>query len=105
MSGNPLDDVALCYREPLPVEVTEYLKIHFIENREKDVHVVLPILRDLMINQLTVPRWSPDASLKMYLSYCEGMNEEEYEWFDNSFPDLLQLRHAYQTYSFLTLEK
>ena len=54
-----------------------------------------------MTDQLTEDKWDGDASLKDYLLYTNGMEEDEEEWFEVHFPDKFELKHAYHTFQWM----
>ena len=59
---------------------------------------MLPVLRDLLIQQLTENTWAPEDQLKVYLEGGPGAfsTDEEYDWFTEVFPEELPLSHSHQ---------
>jgi hypothetical protein len=66
-----------------------------------DLSSLLPTMRELLVGQLTAPTWSADLSLKEYLGYQDFALPYE-DWFTESFPAELQLRHTMAAYELLS---
>lgn len=99
MGGSALEKVHHRYREPLPASVQDQLSSC---HRKLNLELILPALRDLLVEQLCSPSWDAAASLKNYLIYtCTAEDLEESEWYQTFFPDSLTLAVALETYRFL----
>jgi len=96
MYGSPLDKVEDCYREFFTEEETKIVK----ENAKYfDLQVLIPILRQFLVEVLCEAKWDVSASLKQYLTFITAsVDLEELEWFNEKLPEFLQLRHTYQFY-------
>jgi hypothetical protein len=100
MKGNPLDDVISEYRQNLD-ETNEIELKQVLNHLELDLLVV--VLREFLISELTEKKWSTSSNLKEYLVYAGqriGVNLEV-DWYDDYFPESLELRHCYQVYQLL----
>jgi hypothetical protein len=97
MHGSPLDNVHHKYREALPCELDEQLNK---AAAELVLPILLPILRDFLLDQLVEGKWDENASLKEWLGYCDPEIPEA-DWYDDHFPDLLQLKHSLSTFQLL----
>eukprot|EP00913_Durusdinium_trenchii_P034577 g32347.t1 len=82
-AGDPLAGVALAYQEPLDEELLTALKAV-----AEDLKEWLPVLHDLLAEQLVVDRFPAGSSLKEFLSFAAGEDPP------SSFPEQLELRHA-----------
>jgi hypothetical protein len=78
VAGSGLDRVALLYRAPLPAELCDALKI---ASHHLQLLVLLSVLRDLLVQQLTREDWPADAVLKQYLAYATEIDLEAEDWF------------------------
>ena len=102
MKGNPLDNVLFKYRENL-IESDEVL-LRTGGNLMK-LDILLPVIREFMVEELSDEgRWKETENLKMFLTFAgEKSNVDlEVDWFEDNFPEGLELRHCYQSYQFLS---
>src|SRR3990167_9817738 len=100
MKGNPLDQVAPIYKEPLSSSHINELRS---VSKFLQVNVLLSMLRDLMIQQLSESKWPATDNLKQYLTYLNtSIDIEEATWFHEHFPESLTLAQAYNTFQYLS---
>ena len=100
MKGNPLDLVAPQYRTKLDAEHKELL---LSKSKIFDLTILLPMLRDLMTQQLCESKWAPTESLKDYLTFLSSsIDIEEAEWFREHFPETLTLANTFETHQLLS---
>lgn len=95
---DPLQNVALAYREPLSDHLHQQLR-HIIF--QIDFSIFTPILREFCTEQLTTGTWPSDGGLKEFLGYSTEIDLDLLEWF-HLIPEELQLRHAYEFYKIST---
>ncbi|CAN0006633.1 unnamed protein product, partial [Heterosigma akashiwo] len=102
--GGPLDSVCYKYREPLPPELAEALRTNargaVRTQGSLDLSQVVPALRDLLVEQLGQDTWPAEDQLKAYLTFV-APDLEDQPWYQELFPDDLQIAHAYQTFKLL----
>ena len=99
MNGSPLDNVEKAYREFMDEKTKRDVRNSI---KHLDLTILLPVLRQFLVEQLTETKWEIDASLKEYLTFVSsGMDLDELIWYENYFPESLQLQHAYQLYYYL----
>ena len=102
--GNPLEDIPAEFREGLDEE----LKAEFrkpMETESKDYsYLLLPKLKNFLVDKVAnaEPGWErdPELMLKDLLQY-EFTSDQDWEWFDDHFPDVLKLKHAFGLYQWL----
>ncbi|CAJ1427321.1 unnamed protein product [Effrenium voratum] len=82
-AGDALAGVALAYQEPLEDELLAEL-----QKSAEELAEWLPVLHDLLAEQLVVDRFPPGSSLKEFLGFAAGEDPPE------CFPEQLELRHA-----------
>ncbi len=90
--------VSLKYREALPAALSEAL---LRAAPRFQAMVLLPALRDFMLEQLTRGAWPAEGQLKEYLGYAAA-DLDDHAWFTAGFPEELSLAHAYETYTLLS---
>jgi len=95
--SDPLDAVALKYRDSLEEPLQEALDFIFLTLPPTDSSILLTAIRNFATEQLCSGNWSANAILKEYLLYS-APELEECSWFVESFPDVLELRHSYALY-------
>ncbi|CAJ1336113.1 unnamed protein product [Effrenium voratum] len=82
-AGDALAGVALAYQEPLEDELLAEL-----QKSAEELAEWLPVLHDLLAEQLVVDRFPPGSSLKEFLGFAAGEDPPE------CFSEQLELRHA-----------
>jgi hypothetical protein len=97
---DPLAQVALAYRDPLPLEAEDAIKKALTESAI-DVFLFLPIMREFCTEQLSSATWPSGSNLKEYVGYSTEVALETLDWYQ-SIPDSLELRHSYATYHLLS---
>jgi len=98
MHGSPLDNICQKYREEVPPELAEILRLAAVG---MDLPILLPALHDFMLDQLCTEAWDASASLKEYLSYSSDTVTEN-NWYETVFPEEMQLAHSFGAYKLLT---
>ena len=60
-------------------------------------------MREFLLSELTDKKWNAGANLKEYLGYAgQKLNVDlEVVWYEDHFPNSLQLRHCFQVYQLL----
>jgi hypothetical protein len=101
MNGSPLDDVVDQYKKEVPDNLAKDLRTAAAAGN-MDLGKLLPVLRDFLTQQLTEyhPGWGLEMSLKELLEYG-GSDIDEEEWWDDHFPDDLEVQHTFYTYELL----
>lgn len=97
--GSPLDNIHSKYRAKLPLAMDAKLRRSL---SKFDLKILLPVMRDFMIEQLTSGNWDEKAKLKEYLTYGTEIDLGELEWYNTHFPEDLTLEHslsAFQLFS------
>ena len=100
-NGSLFDDVSSVYRVPLSESQIEKLQICVAQRREFFLVIVLGALRDFIIEYLTEVRYAAEESLKIFLEN-KFENEDEYKLFNECFPDIVNLEHAFSLFQFLS---
>ena len=102
--GNPLDDIPAEFRAEIEEAHKEELQKHVEAESEEYCFLLLPKLRNFLVDKVASkePRWErdPEMMLKDLLMY-EFTLEVELDWFDDHFPDILRLRHAFALFQML----
>eukprot|EP00054_Salpingoeca_dolichothecata_P023705 m.158988 g.158988 ORF g.158988 m.158988 type:complete len:128 (+) comp24776_c1_seq2:55-438(+) len=96
MHGSALDKVSLKFKEPLTGEDNVRLRDYL---PKVDVKILVPIVRDFVVQQLTSDAWPGDGDFKMYVEMSTEVDIEELEWWVN-FPSF-QLKHAFAVFEVL----
>jgi hypothetical protein len=95
INGNPIDDIPSEYRDSISHE--QELSFRNATNKMNN-SLLLSELRTFIIGQLTTSNYGPELCLKEYLSYTDLEYED---WFEEYFPEDLQLAHAVTIYKIL----
>ena len=96
MHGSALDKTCEQYKVKLTVQESNYT---LDAAKKLKVEVLVPILRDFITTQLHTTQWSPEASLKEYLTFVEsGEDLQTCKWYEDHFPSDLRLKHSYYLY-------
>jgi hypothetical protein len=101
MKGNPLDNVLHKYRDNL--SDGEEAQLRMVANLMQ-LDLLLPIIREFLVEELTGDaKWKETENLKIYITFAgEKSNIDlDVDWYEDNFPDSLQLRHTYKVYHIL----
>jgi hypothetical protein len=102
MTGSPLDDVKMEYREDIDEKMKNEVRSKLESQQEFYFKVVFPALRDFMVQRMTVKEEStmePSLPLKEYLEY--HISDEDFDAYDDLFVDIFSLKHSYSLFQFL----
>ena len=99
-------EISSNYTEGLVAAHRDELQKHFAVNRGKYLHIVLPVLRDLLQTQLSGKKveneLDPHLDLKEMLE-LKIDDDDDYGWFDQNFPvGLFEVRHSQAVFDFLS---
>jgi hypothetical protein len=100
-NGSLFDDVSSVYRVPLSESHIEKFQICVAQQREFFLVIILGVLRDFIIEYLTEVRYDTNESLKIFLEN-KFDNDEEYNLFNEFFPDIVNVGHAFSLFQFLS---
>ena len=95
--GSPLDAVDLAYKERIPASLEREV---LVAKPHLELQGLLSTFHDFLVDQLATNGFPPTESLKQYLTFADFDLEEE-AWFQEHFPNSLQLAHAYEAYRLL----
>ena len=101
MSGSPLDDIPDDYRFELDDSQKEEFRKVIEVDQEKFLGIVLPNLHNFLTNRLVGERWDAELPLKDLLSYVIADNDDA-DWYDDHFPEVLCLKHSISLFHFLS---
>ena len=90
-----LDAVALKYSDGLSEQQITNLQR---AASKMELSVLCGQMRNWLESQLTDPKWPADANLKEWFGYAL---EDDYEWYEDHFPEELALCHALEAYKLL----
>ena len=102
-NGNPLDNVYLPYRVPLPCEIEDKLRAC---SSQLKLSVLLPLFKKFLIQVLSSDEfnYSPASCLRDYLGIMgnEDVELSEESWFIDYFPEEVTLSFALESYNLLS---
>jgi len=106
-TGNPLDDITDEFRVELEDEHREHFEKQLATDSREYIFLLLPKLRNFLVdNVASEPTWvrDPDMLLKDLL-WNKFTSDTELDWFEDNFPDILSLKHAYALFLMLMKSK
>mmetsp|Transcript_5312 Transcript_5312/g.5426 ORF Transcript_5312/g.5426 Transcript_5312/m.5426 type:complete len:591 (-) Transcript_5312:37-1809(-) len=95
---DPLFQVALAYRDPIPDNLLSQLRQNLIKI---DLSIFTPILREFCTEQLVSATWPSENNLKEFIGYSTEVDLESFDWFELISSEL-ELRHAYELYKLVS---